>query len=97
VIHHAAGPRLLEKCRCIGAAYAYPLELATEVAIASVRRFIARHDSVDEIIFCFYVREHFATYTRLLGVRTPGEASAPDANGNFFSVLIGRCLVASEI
>jgi O-acetyl-ADP-ribose deacetylase (regulator of RNase III) len=47
-------------------AYAYPLPLATEVAISSVRQFPANHQNVREIIFCCYSREDFAIYKRLL-------------------------------
>ena len=47
-------------------AYAYPLELATEVAIATVNRFASERDELKEIIFCCYSGEHFATYKRIL-------------------------------
>jgi O-acetyl-ADP-ribose deacetylase (regulator of RNase III) len=47
-------------------AYAYPLELATEVAIATVNRFTSERDELKEIIFCCYSGEHFATYKRIL-------------------------------
>src|SRR6202521_5134922 len=35
-------------------AYAYPLELATEVAVASVRGFLAEYSDFEEIVFCCY-------------------------------------------
>jgi len=47
-------------------AYAYPLQLATAVALASVREFMSQCGSLDEIIFCCYSSEDFALYTRLL-------------------------------
>jgi O-acetyl-ADP-ribose deacetylase (regulator of RNase III) len=47
-------------------AYAYPLQLATEVAIASVRGFLTECGDFDEIIFCCYSGEDFATFKRAL-------------------------------
>jgi O-acetyl-ADP-ribose deacetylase (regulator of RNase III) len=47
-------------------AYAYPLKLATEVAVASVRGFLAGYPDFDEIVFCCYSGEAFATYERAL-------------------------------
>jgi O-acetyl-ADP-ribose deacetylase (regulator of RNase III) len=47
-------------------AYAYPLKLATEVAVASVRGFLAGYTDFEEIIFCCYAGEDFATYKRVL-------------------------------
>jgi O-acetyl-ADP-ribose deacetylase (regulator of RNase III) len=47
-------------------AYAYPLKLATEVAIASVREFLAGYTDFEEILFCCYSDEDFATYKRAL-------------------------------
>lgn len=47
-------------------AYAYPLQLATEVAIASVRGFLAGYADFEEIVFCCYSGEDFATYKRAL-------------------------------
>jgi O-acetyl-ADP-ribose deacetylase (regulator of RNase III) len=47
-------------------AYAYPLQLATEVAIASVRGFLTEYGDFEEIIFCCYSGEDFATYERAL-------------------------------
>src|SRR6202048_1610792 len=35
-------------------AYAYPLELATVIAITCVRRFTSQNDDLDEIVFCCY-------------------------------------------
>jgi O-acetyl-ADP-ribose deacetylase (regulator of RNase III) len=47
-------------------AYAYPLKLATEVAVASVRSFLAGYTDFEEIVFCCYSGEDFATYQRAL-------------------------------
>jgi O-acetyl-ADP-ribose deacetylase (regulator of RNase III) len=47
-------------------AYAYPFKLATEVAVASVRGFLAGYPDFDEIVFCCYSGEDFATYERAL-------------------------------
>ena len=49
--------------------YAYPLKLATEVAVASVRGFLAEYSDFEEIVFCCYSGEHIATYKRELGQR----------------------------
>jgi O-acetyl-ADP-ribose deacetylase (regulator of RNase III) len=50
-------------------AYAYPLKLATEVAVASVRGFLAGNSNFDEIVFCCYSGEDLATYKRALTER----------------------------
>jgi len=50
-------------------AYAYPLKLATEVAVASVRGFLAGYTDFEEIVFCCYSGEDIATYKRALGQR----------------------------
>jgi O-acetyl-ADP-ribose deacetylase (regulator of RNase III) len=47
-------------------AYAYPLELATPIAIDSVRRFVEAGTDLEEIIFCCYSGEDFSTYKRAL-------------------------------
>jgi O-acetyl-ADP-ribose deacetylase (regulator of RNase III) len=51
-------------------AYAYPLKLATEVAVASVRAFLAGYTDFNEIVFCCYSDEDIATYKRALGQRS---------------------------
>jgi O-acetyl-ADP-ribose deacetylase len=53
-------------------AYAYPLKLATEVAVASVRGFLAGYTDFNEIVFCCYSGEDIATYKRALGQRISG-------------------------
>jgi O-acetyl-ADP-ribose deacetylase (regulator of RNase III) len=47
--------------------YAYPLNLATAIAIRTVRRVTDQSDYFDEVLFCCYSAEHYATYKRLLG------------------------------
>jgi O-acetyl-ADP-ribose deacetylase len=47
-------------------AYAYPLKLATTIAIESVRRFAGRNATLDEVVFCCYSGEDLAMYKRLL-------------------------------
>jgi O-acetyl-ADP-ribose deacetylase (regulator of RNase III) len=51
-------------------AYAYPLKLATTIAISSVRRMTSQGDSFDEVVFCCYSGEDLAIYKRIL--RDPG-------------------------
>ena len=51
-------------------AYAYPLKLATEEAIASVRGFLTQYADFEEIVFCCYSGEAIATYERALGKRS---------------------------
>jgi O-acetyl-ADP-ribose deacetylase len=47
-------------------AYAYPLELATAVAVSTVKAFTDRTDGFEEVIFCCYSGEDFAAYKRAL-------------------------------
>ena len=47
-------------------AYAYPVKLAAQIAIESVRRFIARESGPDEVVFCCYSGEDYATYKHTL-------------------------------
>jgi O-acetyl-ADP-ribose deacetylase (regulator of RNase III) len=47
-------------------AYAYPLMLATEIAVTTIRRVVARDGGPDEIVFCCYSGEDYATYKRVL-------------------------------
>jgi O-acetyl-ADP-ribose deacetylase (regulator of RNase III) len=48
-------------------AYGYPIDLAAPVAIASVRRFLAGAEGMEEVQFCCYSREDLAVYQRVLG------------------------------
>jgi O-acetyl-ADP-ribose deacetylase (regulator of RNase III) len=50
-------------------AYAYPLKLATDIAVASVRGFLTGYSDFEEIVFCCYSGEDLATYRRALGQR----------------------------
>lgn len=47
--------------------YAFPLDRATEIAVATVRDFLAQDDSVDRVIFCVFGAEAEAAYRRELG------------------------------
>lgn len=47
-------------------AYAYPLIEATEIAIETVRSFTRESKLLEEVVFCCFSGEHFATYKRLL-------------------------------
>jgi O-acetyl-ADP-ribose deacetylase (regulator of RNase III) len=47
-------------------AYAYPLKLATEIAVTTARRVIATNGGPEEIVFCCYSGEDYATYKRAL-------------------------------
>jgi O-acetyl-ADP-ribose deacetylase (regulator of RNase III) len=47
-------------------AYAYPIELATTIAISSVKNFTDQSDQLDEVLFCCFSGEDLATYQRLL-------------------------------
>jgi O-acetyl-ADP-ribose deacetylase (regulator of RNase III) len=48
-------------------AYAYPLKEATEIAIREVQRFTKESGALQEVVFCCYSGEHFATYKAILG------------------------------
>jgi len=48
-------------------AYAYPLKEATEIAVATVRAWVRQHPDFDEVVFCCYSGEDFATYKKSLG------------------------------
>jgi len=48
-------------------AYAYPLKEATEIAVATVREWVSQHPDFDEVVFCCYSGEDFATYKKSLG------------------------------
>ncbi len=56
-------------------AYGYPMELAAEVAIATVREFTERAARPSQIIFCCYTREDYATYQRALGTQAHADRS----------------------
>jgi O-acetyl-ADP-ribose deacetylase len=47
-------------------AYAYPLELATNTAVSTVKAFTDRTDGIEEVIFCCYSGGDFSVYKRSL-------------------------------
>jgi O-acetyl-ADP-ribose deacetylase len=47
-------------------AYAYPLNLATSIAVSTVKAFTDRTDGLEEVIFCCFSGEDFAVYKRSL-------------------------------
>jgi O-acetyl-ADP-ribose deacetylase (regulator of RNase III) len=47
-------------------AYAYPIKLATAIAISTVKEFTDQSDQLDEVAFCCFSGEDFAVYKRLL-------------------------------
>lgn len=47
-------------------AYGYPKEQAAHVAVSTVRDFVKRNSSLQEIIFCCYAADDLSRYTRLL-------------------------------
>ena len=49
-------------------AYAYPLKLATLIAIETTRRDLGTWNGLDEVVFCCYSGEDYATYKRALRV-----------------------------
>jgi O-acetyl-ADP-ribose deacetylase (regulator of RNase III) len=46
--------------------YGYPIELAAEVATATVRDALAKYASIRDVIFCCYSPNDLAVYERLL-------------------------------
>jgi O-acetyl-ADP-ribose deacetylase (regulator of RNase III) len=46
--------------------YGYPIERATEVAVASVRESLAEDSSIREVIFCCFSAEDLIQYERIL-------------------------------
>lgn len=47
--------------------YAFPLERATQIAVATVREFLADDDDIDKVIFCVFGAEAEAAYRKALG------------------------------
>ena len=47
-------------------AYAYPLKEATEIAIREVRRFTKESQALQEVLFCCFSGEDFATYKKVM-------------------------------
>jgi len=46
--------------------YAFPLERATQIAVATVREFLADNDDIDKVIFCVFGDEAEAAYRKAL-------------------------------
>jgi O-acetyl-ADP-ribose deacetylase len=46
--------------------YGYPIELASLVAVSTVKRFVRRETTLQEIIFCCYSENDLAIYRRTL-------------------------------
>jgi O-acetyl-ADP-ribose deacetylase (regulator of RNase III) len=46
--------------------YGYPIELAAEIAVSTVRSPLIEHATIDEIIFCCFSRGDLFVYERLL-------------------------------
>ncbi len=51
--------------------YGYPIELATEVAVASVRESLSKDSVVQEVVFCCFSQEDLLHYERMLNRRLP--------------------------
>lgn len=47
--------------------YAFPLERATQIAVATVREFLTEDDSIDKVVFCVFGVEAEAAYRHALG------------------------------
>jgi O-acetyl-ADP-ribose deacetylase (regulator of RNase III) len=52
--------------------FGYPREAAAEIAVATVREFVARHPQRLDVTFCCFNSEDLAIYERLLGTRAAG-------------------------
>jgi O-acetyl-ADP-ribose deacetylase (regulator of RNase III) len=49
-------------------AFGFPLKLAAPIAVRVVRKFTARTEEIDEVVFCCFSGKDLATYARLLRV-----------------------------
>lgn len=47
--------------------YAFPLDRATQIAVATVREFLANDDSIGRVVFCVFGADAEAAYRRELG------------------------------
>jgi O-acetyl-ADP-ribose deacetylase len=47
-------------------AYAYPVNDATRIAVATVREYLDSHSQPQRVVFCCYSREHSAIYKKML-------------------------------
>ena len=48
-------------------AFGYPIELATPLAVTTVRQVVSRDSSLDHVIFCCYSESDLAIYRNVLG------------------------------
>src|SRR5574341_591246 len=55
--------------------YGYPFEAAAELAIATVREFVAAHVGIDEVSFCCFSAGNYAYYERRLRELSAGDPS----------------------
>lgn len=46
--------------------YGYPKYEAAEIAVAEVKKFLAREDSIEQVIFCVFDEDNYRIYTVLL-------------------------------
>jgi O-acetyl-ADP-ribose deacetylase (regulator of RNase III) len=51
--------------------YGYPIELASRVAVNTVRNQLARHAGIEEVVFCCFSTGDLGHYERLLGAVRP--------------------------
>jgi O-acetyl-ADP-ribose deacetylase (regulator of RNase III) len=51
--------------------YGYPIELASQVAVTTVRRQLPKFASIEEVVFCCFSDGDLKHYERLLGTARP--------------------------
>ena len=51
--------------------YGYPIELAAQVAVTTVRRQLSKFASIEEVVFCCFSAGDLKHYERLLGTARP--------------------------
>jgi O-acetyl-ADP-ribose deacetylase (regulator of RNase III) len=51
--------------------YGYPIELAAQVAVTTVRRQLPKFASIEEVVFCCFSAADLKHYERLLGAARP--------------------------
>lgn len=57
--------------------YGYPLELAAQVAVSTVRATLERLDGLEQVIFCCFSARDLQVYQRLLGERAGTDPAPP--------------------